>query len=160
MSKKGFTLIELLVAIGIIAVIVSIVAVAAAPSLKKARDAKRQQAVSTFGRFLAGGGCFVPAAGPGDYDLADLAVEIRGRYPAAAQFSLPRDPHGGTEAETGYRYAVSMDGATCAAYANLENGSAEVTVGEAVPGERRGTGVLRGPAAGRNGTTLYFQSSN
>lgn len=159
--RRGFTLVELLVAIAIIGILASLVAIAAAPALRKSRDAKRQQAVALLGRFLAGGNCFVPAAGSGDYDLGELAAEIQGRYPQAASLSWPHDPRGGTDQATGYRYAVSADASLCAVYANLEDTRAAVTIKDAAgPGLAHGSGVVRGTADGRNGTDLFFQVSN
>ena len=76
-AKSAFTLIELLVVIGIIGVLATIVVVALGSSTVKARDVKRKQAVASIGRFLSGARCFMPAAGAGDYDLADLMAEVR-----------------------------------------------------------------------------------
>ncbi len=152
---------ELLVTISIIAVLASMSMVALRSAALKARDVKRKQAVTQVGRFLSGGACFMPADGPGDYDLAEIADDFKARYPAAANFGLPRDPRGGTNEATGYRFYVSADAATCAVYANLERDNEQVTLASLdAPGAGRGSGVLRSDKVGRNGTELYFQASN
>jgi prepilin-type N-terminal cleavage/methylation domain-containing protein len=160
-NARGFTLVELLTVIGIIGVIATIVVVALGSTTVKARDVKRKQALASVGRFMAGSRCFVPAAGDGDYDLADLMGEVKAKHAAAAALQVPRDPRGGTAEETGYRYRVSGDGKLCALYANLENEEEEVTLsGVAEPGVTRGTGVLLSDTEGRNGTRVFFQVTN
>ena len=118
----GFTLIEILVAIAIIAVIASIIFVSPGSARGKARDAKRKAEISQIGRFLSAS-CFLPQAGGGEYDLADLIVGVKEKYPQASQYlsQIPKDPSVGKDDETFYKYLVTADGKDCALYANLEN---------------------------------------
>ncbi len=161
--KTGFTLVYVLVDVPIIGVLATVVKVAVWPALKKSRDAKRKFELSQIGRFFTGGTCYVPDAGPGDYDLGAVFGEVLAKNPQYAKMisKAPRDPKGGTETETLYRYAVTEDGRKCALYANLENRNEPVTItGAAAPTPGTGTGVLQAAAPGVHGTTLFFQVSN
>jgi prepilin-type N-terminal cleavage/methylation domain-containing protein len=162
-KQRGFTLIELLVVITIIGVLATISVVGLVSAQHKARDAKRKFELAQIGRFLSGGPCYVPDAGPGDYDLAQFFGEVMAKNPQYAKMmaKMPRDPRGGNDTETGYRYVVSEDGKRCAFYGNLENAQEKVTItGTSVPTPGGGTGVFQGAEKGRNGTNRYFQASN
>ena len=105
----------------------------------------------------------MPDAGAGDYDVGDLMAELKAKFPQYAQFiaSVPKDPRGGTDAVTKYRYVVTADAAACALYANLEKSDEPVTlVALTAPTPGGGTGVLEASTEGPNGTTRYFQASN
>ncbi|MDO8481711.1 MAG: type II secretion system protein [bacterium] len=159
--KKGFTLIELLVVIAIIGILASIVLSGLFGARDKARDVARKAEVSQFGRILTIG-CYVPDAGPGEYDLAILAAELKVKYPQyASQFaSVPKDPRSGTDAESHYRYIVNSNG-KCALYANLERDGEPVTLSSiSAPTAGGGTGVFESFTVGWNGSNKYFQVSN
>lgn len=160
--NRAFTLIELLAVIGIIAVLATIVTVAAAGALKKGRDAKRKSDLSALGRVIYGG-CYMPDAGPGEYDLGEILAEVKAKNPQYANFlaKTPRDPKVGTDEDTGYRYILNEDGSRCVLFGNLENGNEKVTVtGINAPTPGGGTGVLQAADRGVNGTDRYFQVSN
>jgi prepilin-type N-terminal cleavage/methylation domain-containing protein len=162
-DRRAFTLVEIMVVVAIIGVLSTVALVALGNASRQARDVKRKAAVSQLGRFLASGSCYMPDAGPGDYDIGQIIGEVMVKFPQYAQFmsSLPKDPKGGTDAVTKYRYVVTEDGSACALYANLENAGDAVTIpGISSPTPGRGTGVLDAEIAGPNGTTRYFQSSN
>lgn len=161
--RKAFTLVELLIVIGIIAVLSTLGMIAGGSALRQARDAKRKSSVAQLGRFIASSQCYVPDAGAGDYDVADLMAELKAKFPQYAQFmaSVPKDPKGGTDAVTKFRYVVTEDARACALYANLENKDEPVTLTSlTAPTPGGGTGVLDAASPGPNGTTRYFQASN
>jgi len=155
----GFTLIELLVAIAIVAVLATIVSAAVLPARAKARDAARLVEMNQMGRFLLAISCYVPTAGPGDYDLQTVYEDLVTVNPQVAQYlsEAPRDPKSGNETESGYRYLYSADG-KCALYANLEDDEARVTLGNlTAPTAGGGTGILAASQTGPNGSVNYFQ---
>jgi len=159
---RAFTLVEMLVTVAIIGILASIVMPALNSALKSGRDAKRKASVAQIGRFFSMGACFAPSGGPGDYDLGDLFGEVLAKNPQFSQYisAVPKDPRGGTEAVTKYRYVVSDDLNKCAVYANLENAGEETTLKVTSPTPGGGTGVLQADTPGPNGTTKYFQVSN
>jgi prepilin-type N-terminal cleavage/methylation domain-containing protein len=160
--RKGFTLVEILVSIAIIGILAVIVLVALNTTTDKARDTRRKAELSQIGHLIAGGGCYVPDAGAGDYDLADLVAELKAKYPqyAGALQNIPHDPTSATDTKTNYRYTVTAD-KKCALYANLENTSEPVTLPSlTAPTPAGGTGVFEGTAAGVNGTHIFYQVSN
>lgn len=160
-SSRGFSLIELLVTLAIIGVLTTIVFAFVLPSRNKARDARRKSDLAQIGRFLAMS-CYMPDAGPGDYDLAQIAAEVIQKNPSYANYikNVPRDPAKGTEAQSFYHYQVSAD-KKCVLYANLEYAEERVTLPQfTTPTPGGGQGVLETTAQGWNGTTKYFQFSN
>ncbi len=159
----GFTLLEMLVVLGIIGLLATFAVPASLSALARARDAKRKSTIAQIGRFLSAQACYRPDAGTGDYDLGQLFDEVKAKNPAIGQFlsSVPRDPRGGTDAITKYRYVTNEDASKCALYANLENANEEVTlVTLAAPTPGGGTGVLASPSPGPNGSNRWFQVSN
>lgn len=163
MRRRGFTLVEMLITVAVVAVLATLVAAASGSALRQARDVKRKTAVQQLGRFLASGSCYVPDAGAGDYDVGQIIGELKTKFPQYAQFmgALPKDPRGGTEAETKYRYVVTADASACALYANLENKDEPVTLTSlTAPTPGGGNGVLNAAAPGPNGTTRYVQAAN
>jgi prepilin-type N-terminal cleavage/methylation domain-containing protein len=160
-AKRGFTLIEMMVVIGIIGVLATFVMIAASGVLMKARDAKRKSDLSQVGRLLTAS-CYLPDAGAGDYDFGAIAREVLAKNPQYASYisKIPRDPRGGTDNDTKYRYVVN-DAGKCAVYANLENANEPMTVpGISAPTAGGGTGVVQGTSNGRNGTNRYFEVTN
>ena len=83
-GTKGFTLVETLIVVGIIGLLATIVAAAVMPALAKSRDTKRKFELSQIGRFFTGGACYMPTAGPGDYDLSVVFGEVLAKNPQFA----------------------------------------------------------------------------
>jgi prepilin-type N-terminal cleavage/methylation domain-containing protein len=160
-QKKGFTLIELLVVIAIIGIIATIILVALGSARDKARDVKRKTTLVQIGRFISGSSCYMPNAGAGDYDIADLWGEIKVKYPQVTNFisTPPPDPKTGTETQTNYRYIVNSSN-KCAIYANLEMEDEQATLTITTPTPGGGQGVFQAPIEGWNGSTKYYQISN
>lgn len=160
-QKGGFSLVELLVVLGLIGVLATIVTVAVVPVRAKARDVRRKSDLAQIGRFLSLK-CYMPQAGAGDYDVAQLVGELSAANPQYALLiaRAPRDPRQGDDDEFYYRYTVRSDG-RCALYANLENESESVTLfGINSPTPGGGRGVFESTTQGWNGTRKYFQYSN
>ena len=160
-NLMGFTLIEILVVIAVIAVLATFTTVVFSGTRAKARDAKRLNDLNQIGRFLSFG-CLTPETGAGEYDLNELIVEYKSKYPQSANL-IPeniRDPKTGTDSVSNYKYIVSVDN-KCVLYANLENSEQEVTlpaISEPTPGA--GKGIFAAPTSGWNGSNKYFQVSN
>lgn len=162
-KRNGFSLVELLVVVAIIGILATIIMVSLSSATGKARDAKRKTELAQIGRLLSSGSCYLPNAGAGDYDTADLAAELKVKYPQYAQYAAlaPKDPKTGNDTKSNYRYVVSNGGQKCALYANLENASEPVTLPSlSAPTAGGGTGVLQASSAGWNGTDRYYQVSN
>lgn len=160
-NSTGFTLIELLVVIAIIGLLATIITIATSSAQTRARDTKRKSDLSRIGQFLYASSCYLPNAGPGDYDIADLATELASKFPQYAQYAslLPKDPKTGSQDQANYRYQVNSGG-HCVIYANLENNSEEITLTSiSTPTPNGGNGALKGSTTGANGTQIYYQIS-
>lgn len=159
--KKGFTLIEILIVIAIIAILSAIILPSLLGARDSARDARRKSELVHIGRFVTAK-CYTPDTGAGDYDFADVAAELRTKYPqyASQLRAVPQDPSTGSETETKYRYIVASNG-SCALYANLERDIENITLtGITTPTPGGGTGVFQAATAGWNGSNKYYQISN
>ena len=163
-SPAGFTAMEFLIVLAIIGVLSMIVVLTIGDMSKRARDSKRLTVVATIGRFMTQG-CYLPDAGTGDYDLADIFEEWKINNPEYVKLivQLPFDPKTGSLSQTNYRYQVANED-HCVVYANLENERATVDLlflDEPTPNS--GRGVLRAAVGeyknGWNGTNKYFQVS-
>src|SRR3989344_7534207 len=120
--QKGFSLIELLVVIAIMGILSSIILSAVGSARTKARDVKRKAEVAGIGRLITAS-CYLPNAGAGVYDIADLISELVITYPQYASYvsQIPKDPSASSsETDSLYMYTVDTNG-KCAVYANLEN---------------------------------------
>ncbi len=162
LKNRGFTLIETLVVIAIIGILASVVFVATGSARGRARDAKRKTELSQMGRFLASSSCYLPNAGAGDYDIADLFEELKIKYPQISQFisEPPSDPKSGTETQSFYRYIIN-DSGKCVLYANLENEQEAVTLPSiSEPTAGGGSGIFQAAMPGWNESNKYFQVSN
>ncbi len=160
-TQKGFSLIELLVVIAIIGILSSIILSSLGGVRSKARDAKRKAEISGVGRLVTAS-CYLPTAGAGTYDIADVINEFVTANPQYASYvsQVPKDPSAPSGTATRYMYIVNTNG-KCAIYANLENVNEAVTLPSlSTPTAGGGTGVLAMPADGWNGSPKYFQVSN
>ena len=157
----GFTLTELLIVVSVIGILAGIILVSFGGATESARDARRKAKLSGIGRmFLTT--CYLPNDGAGEYDIAELAGELKTKYPqyAGQMSSLPRDPKIGTPEQSYYKYIVSEDGKKCALYANFEREDEKTTLTISEPAPGGGTGVFESPSPGWNGSGKYFQISN
>ena len=160
--QKGFSLIELLVVIAIMGILSSIILSAVSSARTKARDVKRKAEISGIGRLITAS-CYLPSAGSGEYDIANLITEFVSSNPQYASYisQIPKDPSApsaGTESL--YMYTVNINN-KCAVYANLENKNEQVTLQSIFsPTPGGGTGVLEASTDGWNGSPKYFQVSN
>jgi len=161
-SRKAFTLIELLVVVGIIAILATLILFAVNGARSKARDSVRKSEISQIGQFMTLA-CYVPEAGAGEYDLAEIAQELKTKYTGFERMfkRTPKDPRVGTDAQTFYRYLVVDGGADCAMYANLENKNEPVTLPDfTAPTAGGGKGVFQAAEEGWNNSNRFFQDSN
>lgn len=161
-KKFGFTLIEILVVIAIIALLASFAVVALSSATKKGRDSKRKSDVNQIGKFL-GLSCYLPDAGPGEYDLANLFEEIKTKNPQISTFikTVPKDPLIGTDSLSYYTYEVTADAKKCVLSANLENSGEKITLPAIIsPTPGGGSGVFKASETGPNKSDKYFQFSN
>lgn len=161
-KQKGFSLIELLIVIAIIGILASIVLSAISGVRERARDVKRRAEVSQFGR-LFGASCYMPDAGPGEYDLKEVVDEMVSKNADYAKYvsQMPRDPSTQEgDPETLYKYIVNAE-KKCALYTNFESEGNVVNLFTiTAPTAGGGTGIFEAPTAGWNGSTKYFQVSN
>ena len=159
--EKAFTLIETLIVVAIIGILAVVVISALSSGTDRARDAKRKTDITQIGRFLATS-CYVPNAGVGEYDIADLVSELSVKYSQYAKFisQIPQDPSTGTDTQSNYKYIVN-NSRDCVIYANLENENESITlVNISSPTPGAGNGVLVSGTQGWNGSYNYFQISN
>lgn len=158
--KKGYSLIELLVVIAIIGLLASLVMVATSSVRVKARDTKRKSDLAQINKLLSASNCFVPSMGFGDYDLIDIANDLKNKNPQYASFisMMPKDPKSGTKTVSQYRYIIKNIN-HCAIYANLENESEKITLSISQPDPEEKTGILKTNEPGPNGTDIFYQIS-
>lgn len=161
-SQKAFTLVELLVVVGIIAILATLILFAVSGARAKARDSVRKSEISQIGQFMTLS-CYVPHSGAGEYDLAEIADELKTKYTGFERMfkRTPKDPRVGTDTQTFYRYLVADGGSDCAMYANLENQNEPVTLsGFTTPTAGGGKGVFQAVEEGWNNSNRFFQDSN
>lgn len=160
--NKGFSLIEILAVIAIIGLLAAASVVFLMPAIKKGRDTKRKNDLAQIGRFLSAS-CYLPEAGDGEYDLADLIQEFKIKNPQYAGYlsKTPKDPAKGNDTQSYYYYKVINSGAKCVLFANLENQAEPITLPALTsPTPGAGSGVLQSDTAGWNNTDKFFQFSN
>ena len=156
----GCTLVEVLIVLAIIAVLATIVMVAVGSLPQKARDTKRLATIKSLSRVLDLG-CYLPQAGAGEYDLAQIFAEWKTKNPDYAKYiaQLPQDPKTGIVNQTNYKYIVTAD-KHCVLYANLENDQAVVDLPQLTePTPASGVGILQAGNEGWNGSNKYYQYS-
>ncbi|MGI6103504.1 MAG: type II secretion system protein [Patescibacteria group bacterium] len=143
-QSRGFTLTELMIVIGIIAILSTIVTANLSKGRAVARDARRQQDLSTIATALElyanrnGGSYPAPSAG--------LGVLAQGKL--APLTSVPVDPTG-----VAYVYSCTAATSTCFVQAQLEVGPPAGTDGSASCGA-----TTTGYCKGDDGQT-YFRVS-
>jgi len=161
-NHKSFTLTETIIVIVIIGVLATTSLLLINNVRLKARDIKRKAELAQLGRFLTAA-CYLPDAGAGLYDFADLVNELKSkdeRYRQALANISWQDPKTGNQLSSNYKYLVTED-KRCVAYANLENDDETISLTQiSIPTPGAGTGSFASSTSGWNGSKNYFQVSN
>lgn len=126
-KAKGFTLIELVVVIVVVGILIAFSAFSVNMSIKKSRDASRQNDLSNVKHALVlyyNDNNKFPVQASGATDTSILKVLVDNKYIA----SIPVDPLNSKNSQYFYRYYTDADGSNFDLEAKLEDSSAKDSV--------------------------------
>lgn len=161
--EKGFFAVESAATVAVVGLLALVVVAIPFLGLRHTnRDTQRKADIAEMVGFMKFG-CYIPEAGPGEYDFIDVANELFIKKHGLRKLikGVAQDPKTGTPSESKYIYVVSVgrDSVNCAIYANLENEYEPITLPITVPTPEAGSGAFRAEEVGWNGSPVYYQFS-